>query len=105
MMKSMSKPKNPFPSGGVTRLGVPVGRVAVIPSQGGAIERLEQAIVSVITHGVSPARDDRDVEVLRGKPELFMLRGEFGTGKTLVLTSLLEDCKRGNIKVRDGQTT
>lgn len=105
MQATVTRDRNPFPPSGVTRPGIPIEKFAIVPSQGGALERLEQAIISIISHGVSPVNDDRGVEILKGKPEFFWLNGEFGSGKSLILNSLHQDCKDGNLKVTEGQST
>jgi len=98
--------RNPFPSSGVTRPGLEVETLVSLPSQGGAVERLEELVRSVITHGTQPVKDEFDVEIMKSKPELVMLRGEFGSGKTLTLTRLYMDCKQGRIKIKtkEGKT-
>jgi hypothetical protein len=101
----MTDERNPFPPSGVTRPGIPVESIASIPSQGGALERLEQAIGSVVTHGVVPTIDDRGIEVLKGKAEFFWLRGEFGSGKSFVLNALFQDCKNRKLRVKQAQAS
>ena len=103
-MNVVASEKNPFPPGGITRPGIRPSVTTELTSQGGAIERLEELIRSVIRHGVKKGKDERGRDILKGKPELIMLSGEFGAGKTFALSSVYADCKEGVIKVREKKT-
>ena len=91
----MSTGKNPFPSGGITRLDMLPSRIVPLTSQAGALARLESAIVSIAKHRTVREVDEHGEEVHVGKPELFMLRADYGAGKSLVLSSLRRDCENG----------
>ena len=92
---------NPFPSGGVTRPGVkPSAYVPLVP-QLGVVERIEELIRSVVRHKLTPVKDDKGVEILKGKPELVMVEGEYGYGKTLTLTALYFELKERKVKIKE----
>jgi len=96
--------KNPFPSSGITRPGVEVDVQVSLPSQGGALERIEELCRSVISHGGETVTDELGHPMMKGKPELLFLRGEFGSGKTLTLTLFYNDCRKGRIRVKEGKS-
>ncbi len=87
--------KNPFPSGGITRLDMLPPQIVPLTSQAGALARLESAITSIVRHRTVREVDEHGEEVHVGKPELFMLRADYGAGKSLVLSSLRRDCENG----------
>ncbi len=87
--------KNPFPSGGITRLDMLPPQIVPLTSQAGALARLESAITSIVRHRTVREVDEHGEEVHVGKPELFMLRADYGAGKSLVLSSLRRDCEKG----------
>ena len=95
--------KNPFPSGGVTRPGVAVKKLVELPSQQGAVERIEELVRSVALHGSALEPHEGVGQTYVGKPEFVVLNGPFGSGKTLILRKVYDDCKAGVLKIGKGQ--
>lgn len=92
---------NPFPSGGITRPGVKQSVYVPLVSQMGVIERIEGLIRSVAKHPTKIRKDDEGFKLLLGKPELVMVVGDYGYGKTFTLTALYFELKERKIKIKE----
>lgn len=101
--KMIAKEKNPFPSGGVTRPGIQVKNLVDLPSQQGAVERIEELVRSVASHGSVQESHEGVGQTHVGKPEFVVLSGPFGSGKTLIMRKVYDDCKAGGLKIGRGQ--
>ena len=96
--------KNPFPSSGVSRPGSKPSVSVPLTPQEGAVARIEQLIESIISHGLEAKTREGAAQTFEGKPELVMLEGGYGSGKTFCLQRVLFDAKEGQITVKaDGE--
>ena len=90
--------KNPFPSGGVTRPGIDIKALRDVPSQTGSVDRIEELVRSVAAHGTVKTPHEGVGQTFAGKPEFVTLTGPFGSGKTLTLRKVYDDCRNNQIR-------